>query len=151
MREQDLNVPDDRAAIIGTLELNTDTAKPAHTDHVTEVLTEDTCVAGDTDQAANLARSTSETSVNTSSQTEETRSYTGVIVDSVVQGTYVGGKCLVDGCANVLKSFNIGTAPGNFTGTLKEDITQISSHLSGVIVNIGKELSLERIKYKLFL
>ena len=45
-----MNVPDDRAAIIGTLELNTDTAKPVHNDHMTDVpaATEDTCVAGET-------------------------------------------------------------------------------------------------------
>jgi len=157
--EQEL-LTSDRAAVIGTLELNTEPAKLDHvtehvtdnvTEHVTESWSEDTSITGQTDQTDKLNRSTSESSVDIACQTEDTRSYTGAIVDTVVQGTFAGGKCIVDGCSNVLKSLNIGTAPGNFTGTLKEDIVQISSHLSGVLIDFGKELSLERIKYKLFL
>jgi len=150
--EQDL-LQAERAAIIGTLELDTAPAKLDSSEHVTDNWSEsqDSSIVAQPENEETMNRSTSMSSVDIACQTEEARSYTGNIVDSVVQGTYAGGKCLVDGCTHVLKSLNIGTAPGNFTGTLKEDIAQITSHISGVLVGWGRELSPERIKYKLFL
>ncbi|XP_063678571.1 uncharacterized protein LOC134814408 isoform X1 [Bolinopsis microptera] len=152
--EQDL-VSTDRAAIIGTLELTSDPVKIDYpeSDHVIEEWSEDHDISAPNQrgQEDRLNRSTSESSVDTGCQTEEARSYTEAIVENVVQGTYAGGMCILDGGSNILKSLNIGTAPGNFTGTLKEDITQTATHWYGVIKHYGKELSLERIKYKLFM
>ncbi|XP_063678572.1 uncharacterized protein LOC134814408 isoform X2 [Bolinopsis microptera] len=154
IREQDL-VSTDRAAIIGTLELTSDPVKIDYpeSDHVIEEWSEDHDISAPNQrgQEDRLNRSTSESSVDTGCQTEEARSYTEAIVENVVQGTYAGGMCILDGGSNILKSLNIGTAPGNFTGTLKEDITQTATHWYGVIKHYGKELSLERIKYKLFM
>eukprot|EP00116_Pleurobrachia_bachei_P001542 sb/3461804/ len=84
-------------------------------------------------------------------QTEPTRRFSDIVLNSIVQTTYSGGKCLVDGCSNLLSRVNLGSGPGGISGTMKEDLVTMKNHLTSVISSYTKELSLERIRYKLFI